>query len=54
MNTLTEAEMTEIEGGNGLIILGLQAYKELLGKIEQNPGDYTWTMDWYYQRGQTK
>ena len=55
MNTLNEAELSDIhgEGLDGPTTI-IQLYKELLTKIEQNPGSYTWTMDWYYQRGQTK
>ena len=53
MNTLTENELLEVNGG-GIGELLYKMYADTLNKIEQNPQDYTWTMDWYYQRGQTK
>lgn len=50
MTTLTDIEATLIEGGNPLILVGfaLGAYYGVLDKMEKNPQDYTWTMDWYY------
>ena len=40
--------MLDVEGGNPwLPVIG--AYQMLLNKIESNPQDYTWTMDWYYR-----
>ena len=55
MNTLNETELSQIRGeGFDPITTMIQLYKDTLTKIEQNPGYYTWTMDWYYQRGQTK
>lgn len=52
MNTLNEIEMFDVTGGvsGGLIGAGLTAYIGLLNKMEQNPQDYTWLMDWYYER----
>jgi len=50
MMTLDECEMAEIEGGNpfaGIAIAAI-AYTNLLNKIEDNPDDYTFLMDWYY------
>jgi hypothetical protein len=55
MNALNENELLEVNGGafEPLTTI-IKLYEDLLTKIEQNPGSYTWTMDWYYQRGQTK
>ena len=36
-------ELAEVEGG-----FLLDAYLALLDKIEKNPDDYTFLMDWYY------
>ncbi len=50
MMILDEHEMTGIEGGNpfaGVAIAAI-AYTNLLTKIEDNPDDYTFLMDWYY------
>lgn len=55
MNTnmiiLNEDEAVLIEGGNPLVLAGMAigAYVGLLDKMEKNPQDYTWTMDWYYR-----
>jgi len=46
MNTLNEAEMSGIEGGSAIPLIGV--YMAFLEKVEKNPGDYTWMMDWYY------
>lgn len=50
MMILDEYEMAGIEGGNPLVLGGmaLGAYMKTLDKIEENPNDYTWLMDWYY------
>jgi hypothetical protein len=51
MMILDEHEMTGIEGGNpfaGVAIAAI-AYTNLLTKIEDNPDDYTFLMDWYYK-----
>ena len=55
MNTLTmdavpDVELAEINGGNPFagIAIAATAYVTLLTKIEQNPQDYTFLMDWYY------
>lgn len=48
LSTLTDLEAVQIEGGN-FLAFALAAYAGLLDKIEKNPQDYTWTMDWYYQ-----
>lgn len=47
---LSDAELAAIDGGNwwAPIAIAASAYIAMLGKIEQYPGDYTWTMDWYY------
>ena len=51
MNTLNEGQLSEIEGGNVLLFgWAIVAYRDTLNKIEQNPQDYAWMMDWYYQR----
>lgn len=49
LTVMNEAELENVEGGiwQGIAV-GVVAYKALLDKIEANPGDYTWTMDWYY------
>jgi len=40
----------EVEGGAaGLLGVAVGAYIGLLKEIKENPGDYTWTMDWYYR-----
>ena len=42
-------ELNEIDGGFWQVLgIGVTAYMGLLKKIEDNPQDYTWTMDWYY------
>jgi hypothetical protein len=43
-------ELAEITGGNPFagIAIAATAYVTLLTKIEQNPQDYTFLMDWYY------
>ena len=53
MNTciaLTDNELEVIVGGNPVALIGIAAvaYMGLLTKIENNPDQYTWTMDWYY------
>ena len=48
MNTLNDIELMDVEGG--FVWPLIQAYKELLIKIEQNPQEYTWLMDWYYEQ----
>ncbi len=49
MNTLNVTELSEIEGGNPILYgWAITAYMNTLNKIEQNPQDYTWLMDWYY------
>ena len=52
MNTLNDTEMMEVQGGvsGGMWGSLIGAYAGLLNKIEQNPNDYTWTMDWYYSK----
>jgi hypothetical protein len=51
MNTMEEVDLMEIQGGiAGLLGAALTAYMGFLNKVEQNPQDYTWTMDWYYQQ----
>lgn len=43
--------MTEIEGGNPLLVvagMAIGAYMKLVDKVEENPNEYTWLMDWYY------
>lgn len=47
MIVLDEHQLAEVEGGNPLL-LGFAAYAALLEKIEKNPSDYTFLMDWYY------
>lgn len=50
MNTLNEAELATVEGGNPILIgWGITVYMNTLNKIEQNPQEYTWLMDWYYE-----
>jgi hypothetical protein len=47
MNALNESEMSEINGGGvGIPFIGV--YMAFLDKVEKNPQDYTWMMDWYY------
>ena len=42
-------ELNEIDGGYWQVLgIGVGVYRDLLKKIEENPQDYTWTMDWYY------
>ncbi len=49
MNTLNENELSEVNGGGvGVSFIGV--YLAFLDKVEKNPNDYTWTMDWYYSR----
>ncbi len=50
MMILSEHEMVDIEGGNPLVLAGMAigGYMKLVDKIEENPNDYTWLMDWYY------
>jgi hypothetical protein len=49
MNAMNDIEMSEIEGGN-ILITGIMAYQAFLTKVENTPQDYTWMMDWYYQK----
>jgi hypothetical protein len=49
MNTMNDIEMSEIEGG-AIWLPGIGVYQAFLTKVENNPQDYTWMMDWYYQK----
>ena len=50
MMVLEDGQLAEIEGGNPFagIAIAATAYVTLLSKIESNPQDYTFLMDWYY------
>lgn len=50
METMTEVDLSDIDGGNPFagIAVAVGAYMGLLDKIEKNPQDYTFLMDWYY------
>lgn len=52
MIALTDMELAQIEGGNPLALIGIAvgSYVGLLDKMEKNPQDYTWMMDWYYSK----
>lgn len=51
MAVLDETELTQIDGGiwPGIVAAAMLA-REVIKEIENNPQDYTWTMDWYYNR----
>lgn len=50
MEMMTDAELTGIDGGNpfAAAAVAISTYMALLDKIEKNPQDYTFLMDWYY------
>jgi hypothetical protein len=50
LSVLSDAELTETTGGNPFAILGIAVgtFTALVKKIEDNPDDYTFLMDWYY------
>lgn len=48
MTELTFDQAAEVSGGN-IFALAISAYAALLDKIEANPDDYSWLMDWYYE-----
>jgi hypothetical protein len=50
MMTLDDGQLAEIEGGNPLALAGMAvgSYVGLLQKMENNPQEYTFLMDWYY------
>jgi hypothetical protein len=48
MNTKDEFEMSETESGN-VWVPGFIAHQAFLTRAENNPRDYTWMMDWYYE-----
>lgn len=47
---LSPDELAETNGGNPVILVPVVAvaWHNLLNKIEQNPSDYTFLMDWFY------
>jgi hypothetical protein len=51
LDVLSDAELAETNGGNPLVLIPtiVAAWQSLLNKIEQNPEDYTFLMDWYYE-----
>ena len=51
LDVLSDAELAETTGGNPLILVGVVvgAWTALVKKIEDNPDDYTFLMDWYYE-----
>lgn len=51
MEYINEKEMASIAGGNPLVLAGMfiTSYSQLLNKMENNPEDYTFLMDWYYE-----
>jgi hypothetical protein len=51
LDVLSDAELADTSGGNPIAGLALLAsvWKVLVDKVEQNPDDYTFLMDWYYQ-----
>lgn len=49
MTAMNETELGQVGGGSmPLWSLLVGSYKDLLDKIERNPEQYTWMMDWYY------
>lgn len=48
MTELNLDEAAHVSGGNPIAI-SVSLYLALLKKIEDNPSDYTWMMDWYYE-----
>lgn len=49
MMVLSDTELAQVDGGMiPLFAMLIGAYTGLLDKIEKNPEQYTWMMDWYY------
>ncbi len=51
LDVLSDAELAETDGGNPVAFFGIAvaAWTNLVNKIEHNPDDYTFLMDWYYE-----
>ena len=51
MEQISNRDMESITGGNPLVLAGMfiTSYTQVLNKIENNPEDYTFLMDWYYE-----